>query len=365
MSPSRLVLLSAALLSAHGSFALAQSSTVVGFDGGSNGDFTGNFFFEPTGGNPDGSAHLFLTTFFPSLRTGDVGGPANMNFLGDYSSFGDVTFSMDVKVDMLTDFIGNPTFRPLGIALVDRDVLGPSGPSGVFFELAVLSESGQANWTALSVTIDDPTATTLPPGWIGFGDDDPSTFAPILPAGATFASVLASVDEVRITGAVPGFFFSNANFDMRIDNVAVTLPGGIGTPYCSALPNSTGGTGETIAVGSNQVADNNVTLEASSLPPNVFGIFVVSRTQNITSVASGTLCLGGTIGRYQAVSQIFQTSASGTASLAIDLMAIPEGGTTQAAMSGDTWNFQTWHRDVNGGGAPTANFALPTAVTFQ
>ena len=34
--------------------AASQTSVNVGFDGGSNGDFTGNFFFEAAGGNPDG-----------------------------------------------------------------------------------------------------------------------------------------------------------------------------------------------------------------------------------------------------------------------------------------------------------------------
>ena len=76
----------------------------------------------------------------------------------------------------------------------------------------------------MSVTIDDPTSEALPPGWIGFGDEDPVTFEPILPAGATFASVLASVDEFEITGAIPGFFFGSAMWDVRIDNVTVIVP---------------------------------------------------------------------------------------------------------------------------------------------
>ena len=75
--------------------------------------------------------------------------------------------------------------------------------------------------TTLSVTIEDPTATELPPGWIGFGDEDPDTFEPILPDGASFASVLASVDEFSITGAVPGFFFGNAFWDVQVDNITV------------------------------------------------------------------------------------------------------------------------------------------------
>jgi hypothetical protein len=88
----------------------------------------------------------------------------------------------------------------------------------------------------MSVTIDDPASATLPPGWIGFGDEDPMTFEPILPPGATFATVLAGVDQFTITGAVPGFFFTDADYDMRIDNVAVTVPEpGMGVLLITAL----------------------------------------------------------------------------------------------------------------------------------
>jgi hypothetical protein len=201
----------------------AASTTVVGFDGGDPGDFTGNAIFEATGGNPGGAARHLGLFFFNELRTGGIGEPANPAFLGDFSSAVSVTLSFDVKTNRLRDFIGNPIARPVGIALKDRDIMGGSGPSGVFFEIGVLGEAFTPDWTTLSVTIDDPTSASLPPGWIGFGDEDPVTFEPILPAGATFATVLASVDEFAITGAVPGFFFSDADFDVQIDNVTVTV----------------------------------------------------------------------------------------------------------------------------------------------
>ncbi len=204
--------------------ASAASSTVVGFDGGDNGGFSGNALFEATGGNPGGAARHVTDLFFNDLRTGALGEPANTNFLGDYSSFNSVTFSFDIKSNMLDDFIGNPIARPIGIALKDRDIQGPSGASGVFFEIGVVGVNFTPEWTTLSVTIDDPTSATLPPGWIGFGDEDPNTFEPILPAGADFATVLAGVDEFDVTGAVPGFFFTNAFWDVQIDNIAVTVP---------------------------------------------------------------------------------------------------------------------------------------------
>ncbi|MEZ5064953.1 MAG: hypothetical protein R3B81_09465 [bacterium] len=199
----------------------AASPTVAGFDGGNNDGFSGNALFEATDGNPGGCARHVTDLFFNELRTGGVGEPVNPNFLGDYSLFQSVTFSVDVKANMLTDFIGNPIVRSIGIALKDRDIMGPSGPSGVFFELGLIGTGVTPDWTTYSVTIDDPTAIGLPAGWIGFGDEDPNTFEPVLPAGATFATVLASVDEFQVTGAVPGYFYTNAFWDVQIDNITL------------------------------------------------------------------------------------------------------------------------------------------------
>ena len=105
--------------------------------------------------------------------------------------------------------------------LLDHDIQGNSGSAGVFYEMTVLGSAIQSDWTTYSVTF-DPTSATLPDGWIGRGDEDPNTFEPLLPNGATFADVLAGVDEFQLTGAVPGFFFGDAFFDIRIDNITVT-----------------------------------------------------------------------------------------------------------------------------------------------
>ncbi len=195
----------------------------VGFDGGDPSGFIGNAFFEAAGGNPNGNARFLLESFGIELRTGGLGEPSNPAFLGDYSSFDAVTFDLDVRVDSIS-FFGSEVPRDLGVTLIDRDIEGPSGASGVFLPLGVISSSLTGDWTNLAYTIDDPTQETLPAGVIGFGDEDPDTFEPILPDGATFATVLAGVDEVRFTTFVPGFFFGFTNFDVRFDNVRVTVP---------------------------------------------------------------------------------------------------------------------------------------------
>ncbi|MFK7960939.1 MAG: hypothetical protein AB8G96_10485 [Phycisphaerales bacterium] len=224
---TRLHFIAATAASAIGAVAVAgPTPTVIGFDGGSADGFSGNAFFEAAGGNPDGRAnHLAPDLFFNDLRTGGVGEPANDDLLGDYSALTDITFSFDIRVDTLRNFNG-PISREIGIMLIDRDIQGGSGPSGVFFNLGIINETLQDDYVTLTVTIDDPTQTALPSGWIGFGDEDPQTFAPILPAGASFATVLAGVDEFRITGAIPGFFFGPANMDLSIDNITLeaTMP---------------------------------------------------------------------------------------------------------------------------------------------
>ena len=197
-------------------------NTNIGFDSGSDGGFTGNAFFEPAGGNPDGNAHFNLETFGAELRTGAIGENSNAAFLGDYSNADVVTIGLDVQVNSIS-FFGSEVPRNLGLVFVDRDIQGPSGSSGLWFELGEISSTATPDWTRFELTIDDFSATQLPPGWIGFGDEDPVTFEPILPAGATFASVLSSVDQFHISTFEPGFFYGFTNFDVRIDNVSISV----------------------------------------------------------------------------------------------------------------------------------------------
>ena len=47
-----------------------------------------------------------------------------------------------------------------------------------------------------------------------------------------------------------------------------------------------------------------------------------------------------------------------------DLGAQPLGGSFSAALAGETWYYQFWHRDVVGG-APTSNFSEGLQVDFN
>lgn len=141
--------------------------------------------------------------------------------------------------------------------------------------------------------------------------------------------------------------------------------GAIGTNYCLANQNSTGLTGVMSASGSTIIASNDFTLTAADLPANQFGIFVTSLDQgfvpNAGGSSNGNICLGGIIGRFFLPSQIVSSGAMGEISLQVPLASFPQGNGFVAVMSGDTWNFQAWHRDSVGQGS---NFTDGLQVTF-
>jgi hypothetical protein len=143
--------------------------------------------------------------------------------------------------------------------------------------------------------------------------------------------------------------------------------GSIGTSYCGpAAVNSTGTSGMLIGVGSPILANNNVTLQASSLPMNSFGFFLTSRAQGFIVMpggSQGNLCLSGSIGRYVGPGQIKNSGALGRFELPLNLNLIPQPAGAVPAQLGDTWNFQTWYRDVSGG-IPTSNFTNGFSITF-
>ncbi len=153
-----------------------------------------------------------------------------------------------------------------------------------------------------------------------------------------------------------------------VTSVSVIDPrGAIGDSYCQTNPNSTGATGAIVATGSEIAADNNVTLLANQLPTNAFGFFITSQLQGFVANPNGSqgnLCVSGSIGRYVGAGQIQNSGMGGTFSLVLDLTRTPQPTALVPVQTGETWNFQAWHRDVGPSG-PTSNFTDAVSVTFQ
>ncbi len=138
----------------------------------------------------------------------------------------------------------------------------------------------------------------------------------------------------------------------------------LGLTFCSSVPNSTTVDGLLYAEGSG-VAGEPITLHGLRLPLNQFGMFVVSRDSGSVPGAGGSagiLCLGGQIGRYQ--SQIVNSGPTGWISLGVDTGAIPTPTQLVAAVPGETWRFQAWHRDTGPAGA-TSNYTRGLQITFN
>ena len=205
---------------------LANPTTTVTFDNGPEGwdgpgGVGGATTIDTEDGTPAPSLRTIFNDFGVTFRTS-----TDDAFVRDFTASPlRVTFSFDTKVRDIS-FFGQTVSRPWLIELRDFD-LGMNGfPwSGVWYKFADISAAQHGDWTTFSVTIEDTTAADLPAGWGGTGAEDPNTFEPILPAGVTFADVLAGVDQFVITTLEPGFFFGFTDHDIAIDNLSITVTG--------------------------------------------------------------------------------------------------------------------------------------------
>lgn len=152
------------------------------------------------------------------------------------------------------------------------------------------------------------------------------------------------------------------------DAVGVTFfannPDSPGSQYCYGAPNSTGDRGFLRLEGSRSI-DSTKTAVASALPAGQFCLLVGATGVNDVPGAggsTGTLCLGGNLGRYN--STITPTSSEGIATFPIDPTALPIGLGTSPAMPGMQYQWQVWHRDLTLIGA-TSNFTNAVSVQFE
>lgn len=145
----------------------------------------------------------------------------------------------------------------------------------------------------------------------------------------------------------------------------------IGSEYCSSVVNSVGRVASLRACGCDEVAENDLVLVASQMPPNTFGFLLTSRDQSAPTVivnSVGLLCLGGAIGRFVGPGQVMTSSAAGydgtgTMSVPVDLTRVPTPTGLIAVQAGETWNFQAWYRDVGATTGPS-NLTDAVSVTF-
>lgn len=141
----------------------------------------------------------------------------------------------------------------------------------------------------------------------------------------------------------------------------------LGESYCDGgQASSTGRRGRLRAVGERSLLLNDIQLVAADLPAGALTLFLTSLTQATTPMpggSRGTLCLGGSVGRFLRPGEAGPASAEGSRNLLVDRFTIPQSNGFVPIVSGQTWSFQAWHRDA-GAGFATSNFTAAVAVNF-
>lgn len=136
----------------------------------------------------------------------------------------------------------------------------------------------------------------------------------------------------------------------------------LGSEYCASTTNSSGVAGESYAIGSSTILEEDLTLVALGLPTNEYGYFLMSATQGFVphfGGSDGNLCLGGHIYRFNSPPQgkVLNSGNDGFFTYRPNLTDLPQG---VVFLPGETWNFQSWFRDVF-----TSNTSTGISVGFQ
>ncbi len=153
---------------------------------------------------------------------------------------------------------------------------------------------------------------------------------------ATIAAMDANGDNANATGLYD--YFCVEHFTMGMLGTIQIVEDSVGTNYCSASDNSSGGSALMTASGSTSIADDDLTLIAGPLPAASGYVFFAGPNQLATPFGNGVRCVGGPIRRL-AVGSSLDSQAFAS------LSPIAEG------LAPGTLNVQCWYRDVSAGGA--------------
>jgi hypothetical protein len=245
--------------------------------------------------------------------------------------------------------IPNPvTFLP-PLATIDITNLTLSFASDPFAIDAAGNFTTMVTVTALSglVTVTPLTGGVTMTDLSGTVSDPQQVSGTITQPGSTLSFVSLQSSQFTFADMASGI---TATLDL-----AGTLAGDADCPtptaYCQTSPNSIGAGALIAHSGSTSIFANDLVLLANGVP-NQPGIFFYGPDQASTAFGNGTLCVGGTLIRFD------PTFASGNT-----LSAPMDYAPPSTARSGSAVHFQAWYRDPAGGGS-FFNLSDALTVTF-
>jgi len=171
------------------------------------------------------------------------------------------------------------------------------------------------------------------------------------PAAGALAGTAVAVGDWHAALGAPGVervraFPADPTRDVDFDTTLDACEALFHPTPCPALPNASGAVGRLHVDGSTDVHAADLRLAADQLPPNSFGLFLVSRSFLIFHQPGGAVfgqqCIGDPIGR---ILPVLHSGAAGRVHLVLDPQVIPQPTGPVAAQPGETWYFQYWHRD--------------------
>ncbi|HZW08392.1 MAG TPA: hypothetical protein VFF69_00675 [Phycisphaerales bacterium] len=202
-----------AVMAAAASAATADTYTDT-FDNGTN---AGNWGFihgfdsiEDSGGNPGWYLRQPAFDTFAPILSGDQG-----PFIGDYRAMGVTQISVDA-ITYHRDF-GPPEGFEFSLLLRDtKDTPEVDDDDYAYYVGDEVPQPGQG-WKSFAFDVPSDSGD-LPAGWKGGWVGDGENFRP----GVTWSDVITNVKQVEFWWINPTFFAFFANWDVGVDNPAIT-----------------------------------------------------------------------------------------------------------------------------------------------
>jgi hypothetical protein len=255
--------------------------------------------------------------------------------------------------------LGDGTYQGLVCRQDDNDFFSVDVPPGHELLVVMLFDDSRAD---LDLYLWPSAATPAPCGTVtaGVGPNNGS-LAAALSATNNEVVTYRNTSSVLETIVIEVDFFSSGTqtcneYDLTLTG---TGPAQLGTPFCAALPNSSGAPGVLYVTQTPVAQDPTLTIHVAPLPLSSSGFLLMS---NVTfagaPISAGFMCIGPSpLLRFQQA--LVNSGALGAVSFPFPWPVAPA-----TIVTGETWHFQYWHRDVLGG-IVGANFSRGLSLLFS